>query len=344
MNEKAEIVYDTSVKYKSKNNKTIDIIELENEFNKFKKNDSIKTMTITQTISMMELDSIKDLILDAKIKIENYTAGNNTSFINRARESVQNLPLIGTFAKKTVEKINRAKDSSANINDIFKSLFENFTIKQNRIIELAEMLYKMKIKLEEQTEYIENVIKITNEIIESNENVAEIMRAKRLNEMANSTLLKNKDKINNKIAPALMLANKSLDNMNKILPSLEADMLDEIGINGALNSFKDMNIMLQETMNLAMSITEASAKNTEELLLETIKIADTSNSIKYIEETQKRREKFQNTFQNVMLESLKKQEENYKKVKEMAENYKENSTLNSMIESYSGSVKSIELK
>ncbi len=313
-----------------------DIMLLESDFNRFKKADTVKTMKITETISMMELDTVKDLILDAKGQIESYTAGNTSSLVGKAKNKLVALPFgIGKLAQKSIAAGQRAHDEGSNINDVFKGLFDNFTIKQDRIIELASMLNKMKIKLEEQNSYVQEVIAKTVAIIEDvNSEMSEVMRAKRLNSMANTTLLKNRDKVDNKIAPGIMLASKSLDNMNQILPSLESDMLDELGINGALNSFKDMNIMLQETMELASSITEMSSKNTEELMLETMQIADTSKTVKYIEDVQTRRANFQGKFEKVMIESKDKQEANYQKVREIAENYTENSTLNSMISSY----------
>lgn len=314
---------------------TVDIIKLEGDFNKFKKDNTVKTLEITKTISMMELDAIKDMIIDAKMKIEDYASGKNMSLINKAKQRVASLPLIGGFAKKSLESAQRASAENASINEVFKGLFNNFTTKQDRIIDLIDMLDNMKKKLEEQTDYISEIVDATDYIISNDKNMAQVFRAKRLNEMARTTLLKNQDKIANKINPGLMLAAKSLENMNKILPSLESDMLDELGINGALNSFKDVNIMLRETMELANNITAISAKNTEELMLEVMEIADTSNNIKYIEDAQNRRIGFQAKFEKVMTDSLNKQEQNYAKVKELSENYSNNSTLTAMIDSYS---------
>lgn len=313
----------------------VDIIKLEGDFNKFKKDNTVKTLEITKTISMMELDAIKDMIIDAKMKIEDYASGKNMSLMNKAKQRVASLPLIGGFAKKSLESAQRASAENASINEVFKGLFNNFTTKQDRIIDLIDMLDNMKKKLEEQTDYISEIVEATDFIISNDTNMAQVFRAKRLNEMARTTLLKNQDKIANKINPGLMLAAKSLENMNKILPSLESDMLDELGINGALNSFKDVNIMLRETMELANNITAISAKNTEELMLEVMEIADTSNNIKYIEDAQNRRIGFQAKFEKVMTDSLNKQEQNYAKVKELSENYCNNSTLTAMIDSYS---------
>lgn len=322
----------------------VDIIKLESDFNSFKKSDTVKTMKITETIQMMELDTVKDLILDAKAKIEDYAQGNSSSFLGRAKNRAASLPLIGGWAKKSIESAQRTKDENSSINDVFKSIFNNFTAKQDRIIDLVGMLEGMRIKLEEQTQYVQGIIDITDEMIEDEQNMAEVFRAKRLNEMARTTMLKNQDKINNKINPALMLASKSLENMTKILPSLESDMLDELGINGALNSFKDVNVMLKETMDLANNITSISAQSTQDLMLEVMAIADTSENIKYIEEAQSRRSSFQKKFEGVMLDSAKKQEQNYQKVKELAENYKENETLSALVDSYSNTAMLIEAK
>ena len=315
--------------------KILDIVELENDFNRFKKDNTIKTLEITKTISMMELDAIKDMIIDAKMKIEDYASGKNMSLINKAKQRVASLPLIGGFAKKSLESAQRASAENSSINEVFKGLFNNFTTKQDRIIDLISMLDNMRQKIEEQTHYISAVVESTDYIIANDTNLPQVFRAKRLNEMARTTLLKNQDKVANKINPGLMLAAKSLENMNKILPSLESDMLDELGINGALNSFKDVNIMLRETMELANNITAISAKNTEELMLEVMEIADTSNNIKYIEDAQNRRVGFQQKFEKVMTDSLTKQEQNYTRIKQLSENYSGNSTLTAMIESYS---------
>ena len=324
--------------------KNILVMDLETDFNKFKQDNTIKTMAITETINMMELDSIKDLILDAKLKIEEYAVGNNDSFMMKAKASVIALPLIGGFAKKSIEKVQRARDEKSSINDVFKSLFNNFTKKQDRIIELAHMLDSMRLKIIDQTEYITNVINATDSIISANSNISEVFRAKRLNEMARTTLLQNNDKVENKINPAIMLASKSLENMNKILPSLESDMLDELGINGALNSFKDVNIMLKTTMELASNITDISARNTEDLMLEVMKISDTSTTVKYIEDAQKRRIGFQSKFEKAMKDTSDKQEENYKKVKQISLNYTKNETLSAMIDSYTTTSLQIEQK
>ena len=320
------------------------IVELESEFNVFKRNDAVKTMKITETIQMMELDTVKDMIIDAKVKIEDYASGKDTSMIVKAKNRVASLPLIGKYAKKSIEAAQRTKDENSSINEVFKGLFNNFTAKQDRIIDLIGMLDGMRRKLEEQTDYIEGIIEVTNEIIELDEDISEVFRAKRLNEMARTTMLKNQDKVENKIKPALMLASKSLENMNKILPSLESDMLDELGINGALNSFKDVNVMLKETMDLASNITKMSAENTESLMLEVMEIADTSNNVKYIEEAQQRRVGFQNKFEKVMTDSMKKQEDNYQKVKHISDNYSKNETLGAMINSYSTNTMQIESK
>ena len=325
----------TTVEIVEEVEESIDIVMLENNFNSFKKNNTIKTLEITKTISMMELDTIKDLIIDAKLKIEDYASGKNVSMMTRAKQRVAALPLIGGFAKKSLESAQRASAENSSINEVFKGLFNNFTTKQDRILELVEMLDSMKHKIEEQTDYISEIIESTDYIISTEKNMAQVFRAKRLNEMARTTLLKNQDKVANKINPGLMLAAKSLENMNKILPSLESDMLDELGINGALNSFKDVNVMLKETMELANNITSISAKNTEELMLEVMEISDTSNNIKYIEEAQNRRLGFQAKFEKVMTDSLTRQEQNYTKIKELSENYSTNSTLSAMIESYS---------
>lgn len=311
------------------------VMSLEEDYNRFKRDHTIKTMEITKTISMMELDSIKTMIIDAKLKIEDYAHGKNLSIMMRAKQKVAALPLIGGFAKKSIEAAQRAEAENSSINEVFKGLFNNFTTKQDRIIELMSMLDEMRLKLEEQTEYLTVLIEQTDTIIATSKNISEVFRAKRLNEMARTNLLKNKDKVENKIKPGIMLAAKSLENMNKILPSLESDMLDELGINGALNSFKDVNIMLKETMDLASNITAISAKNTEELMLEVMEIADTSSNIKYIEEAQNRRVGFQQKFEKVLTESLTKQENNYKKVKELSDKYSGNSTLTAMVESYS---------
>lgn len=322
----------------------VQVSDLEVEFNQFKRSNTVKTMKITETIQMMELDSVKDMILDAKAKIEDYAQGNSSSFISRAKSSVAALPLIGGFAKKSIEAAQRTKDENSNINEVFKGLFNNFTTKQDRIIELIGMLDGMRRKIEEQTEYVYGIIDTTNKIIEANEDVSEVFRAKRLNEMARTTMLKNEDKVENKIKPALMLAGKSLENMNKILPSLESDMLDELGINGALNSFKDVNVMLKETMDLASNITQISAENTETLMLEVMQIADTSSNVKYIEDAQNRRLGFQKKFEKEMTDSMEKQEQNYQKVKEISDNYTKNETLSAMIESYSSTALQLENK
>lgn len=308
---------------------------LEQQYNSFKRDHTVKTMEITKTISMMELDSIKTMIIDAKLKIEDYASGKNLSIMMKAKQKVASLPLIGGFAKKSIEAAQRADAENSSINEVFKGLFNNFTTKQDRIIELMSMLDEMRLKLEEQTSYLTVLIESTDKIISDNKNIAQVFKAKRLNEMARTNLLKNRDKVENKIKPGIMLAAKSLENMNKILPSLESDMLDELGINGALNSFKDVNIMLKETMELASNITAISAKNTEDLMLEVMEIADTSNNIKYIEDAQNRRVGFQQKFEKVLTDSLTKQEQNYQKVKELSTKYSSNSTLSAMVESYS---------
>ena len=311
-----------------------DMAILESGYNDFKKDNTVKTMQIVDTINMMELDTVSTLILDAKAKIESFSKGDVSTFSGRAKNTLIGLPLIGGFAKKAIENTQRSIDSKSKINEVFKSLFDNFTTKQNRIIELMSMLEQMDNRISNQSEYLEGVIEKTNFIIENTNSISERMRAKRLNEMVSTTLLKNNDKQLNKIRPGLMLAAKTLDNMNQLLPTLEGDMLDELGINGALNSFKDVNTMLKETMDLTSTITSLSAKNTEDLMLEVLEIADSSNGIKYLEDSQKRRQNFQKKFETAIETSIKKQEDNYKKVRNMVENYEKNDSLVALVDSY----------
>jgi hypothetical protein len=281
------------------------IEQLENQYSELRKKYGVITSEITDIISMMELDNIKELILDAKEKIETY------SKTGRISDKIKNLPVIGNM----YTKLTRIKNENSNVGEVVKTLFDSFIVKQNRILELMEMLEKMEKKLLKQNSELEILLEeIENTLMGIDLAKSEQIRAKRLATLIKINIIKNNDKINSKIKPALVVAEKTLENMTLLLPSLREDLVDELGINGTLNSIKDMNQMLKETIELTKIITEESQKRTEELIIDTIKLTQSKDTINYIVESEKKRKKFVEKLQNEILNMEKQVSEEYKMI------------------------------
>ncbi len=256
---------------------------------------SVESSEIVSIINMMELDNLKDLILEAKEKIEGYS---KTGTFKERFLGILKLDFIGN-------KISNHIDSTENVGTVLKSLFDSFIIKQDRILELMNMLEDLQKKIESHTFEMKKFLTEIDNQFNEEVNQSDKIRLKRLSTLVTTTILKNEDKIKNKIKPALLLAGKTLDNMTVMLPSLQADLINEVGIAGALNSIKDMNEMLKETISLTNEITIESQKKTQELIFDTIKITNSKDAVKYLIDNEKNIEAFNKTL-NKELEKLEK--------------------------------------
>lgn len=276
--------------------------------------DSLKSATdrASDNIKMEEINEIGTYIKQATLTLNDFASGKDMNLKEKVLDTFSFLP---GFKKKLQEAQNE-RFNSTSVKDVIDSIFEGFGEKNNRLIEMSEILADMDLSLKSHnkklTEYVEeisNVAETTTDPYIGN-------KAIRMGSLAMAHL-KMSDEMIGQINGIMRAMGGLLDKINTSIPAIEGLLKNQINIAAAVNSVNETLNMMKDLEGLTNEITSKSTKNIQDMTIQVIENSGTGLDIKYIQDSAKNNADFQKRLTEKTLEAGKQRQKEYKILKEV---------------------------
>lgn len=301
----------------TKKQRTVSVESLEVEFSQFIKDMEVANKSAAGVMKMDELNEIGEEVIKAKNYLTSFASGEKKSVREKAYSQLSNVPLIGNWAKDKVQEVQTQTLRDSGVKDVLEGIFSSFETKKKRLIELSEMIEKMRDNLVNQEQRLGVYIKQLDDIITNPPSVTDKMRALDMSIIAQSQDRISKEMIYNQINFILELITNLMIKISKTLPTLKNTLNNSLNIVGTINSIKDAVTMMNTLEDLTNEITKTSTNNIQDLIVDVTKSLSDGTDIEFYKESAERNEKFNNILTSERVKHIKKIQHNYNTLKQI---------------------------
>lgn len=288
------------------------VIELENQYQDFSANTRDIGKSISQSISMLQLDSVQETIADAVVQIEKIT--NKTS----QPSALSKLPFLGKYLAKAKEDVKAENLKSGNMVEVVDRLFTALEAKKENIVSVSETLFSLKEKLINEVQGLEEQEFQVLEIIEKGSG-SEVFKANNLLVQVQPTLISAKDRIS-VIDATIKSAQVSAIKISSMLPALQGGLITEMSIQAGLQELNDFKEIFDATVNVVEELNRTNNETMNKTLLDVVDLAvanPTKNAVARIESLNNDRAALQAKIKEKMDKAVKEQQKTLKTLAEV---------------------------
>jgi len=279
------------------------IEQLESKFEQFSETSRDIGKSISDSVSMLQLDEVQEAIASAVVEIE--AVSNKT----REKSFFEKIPGFG----KLLNTAKAAKDAedlkSGSMNEVVSRLFTALSAKKDNIISVSEMLFELKGRLQENVEGL-----VTQEIevldVITNGEGMEVFKAKNLLVQIQPTLIKAKDRIG-VIDLTVNSAQVTAQKISAMLPNLHGDLVTEMAIQAGLQELQGFQGMFEATVDVVEELSLTNNMTMNKVLLQVADMAvnkPTAKALARIDSTNAERAKLSLDIKAKMQQGIKERE------------------------------------
>lgn len=268
------------------------IEHIRDAYNNFVDKSKQRSSEISDIINESELNSIRDLIVDYKLKIEEYGVKKDPTFTERTVSRLAMIPLIGGYIESKAAEYTLNKEYNKNIRDVLQEMFQVFSEKADyleivfsKAHELKKDLLAREIEIEEFSLQVQHTLMTTTDPLEK-------VAAIKLGALVEGNKLKTKEKIYNKLDFILKFIEEQLTCIALQLPGIEASLVEDVAITSFINNISDMNSMFKNLTELSNNVSRISAENIQTLITEVADSMDNGTDLNHIKKLAERNQQF----------------------------------------------------
>lgn len=293
------------------------IDDLERDFNILIEDMEVANSKINSNINIDELNEISEDVLKAREYLNSFASGERKTVREKAYNQMTNIPLMGDWAKRKIQEVQSQMYEDSSVKEVLEGIFNSFTTKKNRLLELTIMLESMRKNLLFLESSLGDYMIKMDYLINHSEDVGEKMRALEMSNMALSQDKIIKEMIYNNLNIIMELMKGLHNKITKTLPAIKSTLTNSLNIVGAINSIKDTVAMLNTLETLSNEINQKSTANIQELVITTTESLSDGVDIDFYKQSALRNEEFNKTLLEARKKHIRTTIENYGALKQI---------------------------
>ena len=311
---------------------TENLAELTNSFNSVKMGDIQDHSKLTDKFTLKGMEEISSSVTAAVLKIE--------EFVNKGKEQSKASSLgskmlalvdknnshIGKWIKSKAVDMKIEALEQQNITEILKIIKNSIESKReevvSKIVELKQIRDGVIRRLEEYQILDEKVTKIA---LEAEEYTREKMDSERLSIMIKTSIQKNLMGLKSYIEPLLTSAAISVDTIQAILPTIEEDLLSNLGYASFQEDLQSLHELTKTTQTLTKQVATIINGNVKETIYESISFLKNNGvDIKEYEKLANQEFAHQTKINNLLVDAVKQVSQDFNHMQQVHANLLEN--------------------
>ena len=300
------------------------IKDLEQLFKQTKEDDKVDTSKLTDNFTLKGLDEVKEQIATAAAQIaelagkgkEQSTASSLTS------KAIAILPgstaLAKWFGVKSDEmKIEAIKQQS--ITQVVNGVIASIESKREEVVQIIEELHKIRERAIARVQVLETISdRVEAFLKQSNLSAREILDGQQLASSTKVSIEKLYSKIQSRIEPYIMSATLAVQKVQNIIPTIESDLLGEMGDKVAQQNLQDLIDMTQGITELTSEVSVKIKNSINETIYSSMELlANTGIDIKQLEASAKADIEHQEKIQKLAKKTQDKINESYQQMTQL---------------------------
>lgn len=310
----------------------VNLTELTNAFNSVKMGDIQDHSKLTDKFTLKGMEEISSSVTAAVLKIE--------EFVNKGKEQSKASSLgskmlalvdknnshIGKWIKSKAVDMKIEALEQQNITEILKIIKNSIESKReevvSKIVELKQIRDGVIRRLEEYQILDEKVTKIA---LEAEEYTREKMDSERLSIMIKTSIQKNLMGLKSYIEPLLTSAAISVDTIQAILPTIEEDLLSNLGYASFQEDLQSLHELTKTTQTLTKQVATIINGNVKETIYESISFLKNNGvDIKEYEKLANQEFAHQTKINNLLVDAVKQVSQDFNHMQQVHANLLEN--------------------
>lgn len=234
---------------------------------------------------MLQLDSVRETIVTSVKTIED--------LVSRSKEKtfMSKVPLLGKWLDKAESTVTEERMKNSTVTSTIDRLFRAMSDKQDQISEVMQTLF----------DTIERLVQDHADMVEQEKSAKAIIegggmqafKAKNILVQLQQAIIKTQDRVSI-IDATIKSAEASSLQISGMLPTLQGELITELSIQAGLQELRDYKQIFDKTVEMVEDINETNSDSMQEVLSDVAELAVLSPvNLTRLENTQKKREKFQ---------------------------------------------------
>lgn len=220
---------------------------------------------LADTISMLEIESVKSTIADAVVQIESLTNKANSKSV------LAKLPFMGKYFDKAQENIRNNKLQNGSMVEAVERLFNSLKNKKDEVEGIVDTLFGLREKLMKENVVLEEIEGHTKQIIEEDPNSKDGFHARNLMVQVQKSLIRGKDRVGI-IDATINSAEVCANQICTMLPSLQGELITELTIQQSLGSLKEYKQMFDATIEVLDNINSQNEESMHDVLRDVVQL------------------------------------------------------------------------
>jgi len=325
-------------------NSKISLSELENLFKQTKAEDKIDTSKLTNNFTLKGLDDVKDQIATAAAQIaelaskgkEQSTASSITS---KALSAIPGGSKLSKWLGVKSEELRIEAIKQKSITEVVNSVITSIQTKRAEVINIIEELTTIRERAVERVMTLEIInTKVLDFLKQPNLSARETLDAQQLASATQISIEKLYSKIHSRIEPYIMTATLAVQKVQNIIPTIESDLLGEMGDKVAQQNLQDLIDMTNDITELTSEVSIKIKDSIHQTIYSSMELlANTGIDVKQLEASAQADIKHQEKIQELAKKTQTKIIDSYNQITQLhlTMNKKREEASNTLISQYS---------